>query len=464
MLLGSVFCAPDAVAVDTAALLSELDAVRERHGVPAYAVVVTDAERTLLAATRGVADVASGRMADAETRFRIGSITKAFTSIALLLAEADGDLSLDDRLRTWTPDALFTNPWAATDPVRVAHLLEHSAGFHDWVAAEWDSATPLDLDTALALRPESRICRWPPGRYSSYSNSGAGLAASVLEAATGTTYEQFVSERIFARLGMTTATLALDEMTRRLLATGYQADGIEVIPYWHMLFRAAAGINLNPREMGVFIRLLLSDGEHDGRPLLTRPQVERMETPRTTMAARAGLQFGYGLGVYQWQRDGHSFFGHGGDADGYLAHFGYSRAAGQGYFVVINAFNHRPLRAMRAIIETALVRDLPPVDYPAPTRLRDPAALTGRFEPLTARFPGAGSTGALRIVASEGRLYTIEGGRSIPLVPVTPTLFRRPDQSLATIAIIDDGDGQTYLLGGAGDYRRVSTDGATSGP
>jgi len=440
--------------LDGAELLDALDAVRTRYGLPAYAVMVTDSERTLLSEARGLADVASGRQADGDTRFRIGSITKAFTSMALLLAEADGDLSLDDQVRDIVPEAAYTNPWADTDPVRVAHLLEHTAGFQDWTADEWDSAESLDLAVALAFRPASRTCRWPPGRYSSYSNSGAGLAAKVLQTASGRSYEAFVEQRIFAPLGMSTATLTLDERTERLLATGYQADGVEVIPYWHMLFRAAAAINLNPRDMDMFVRLLLNEGEHDGRRLLTRAQIARMEQPRTTLAARVGLRYGYGLGIYQWQRSGHSFFGHGGDADGYLAHFGYSRAADRGYFIVINAFSHRPLRAMREIIETALIEDLRPPDYPIAFELENPAALAGRYEALTTRFPGSPGTDAIRLTTAAGRLYSIRDGRRRLLVPVADRLFRRPDQSVPTIAIINDSGGETYLLGGLGDYRR----------
>lgn len=442
--------------LDPARLLGAMDAVRVRYGVPAYAVVITDSRQTLIGETRGVADVASGRPANAETRFRIGSITKAFTSVALLMAAADGELSLHDRLRDLAPDARFTNPWADTDPVRIAHLLEHSAGFQDWTADEWDSAEPLTLSEALAFRPESRTCRWPPGKFSSYSNSGAGLAAFALEAATDITYEHFVRRRIFAPLGMTTASLTPDAETARLLATGYQADGIEVIPYWHMLFRPSAAINLNPRDMGAFIRLLLNRGEHAGHRLLSRQHVIRMERPGTTMAARAGLTYGYGLGIYQWQRDGHSFFGHGGDADGYLAHFGYSRTADRGYFIVINAFSHKPLRAMREIVETALIDDLPAPAAPEPFALADPAALAGRYEPLTKRFPGSSSGDALQVTSAAGRLYSISNGRRRPLVPVTDTLFRRPHQTVPTMVFVNGPGDAMFLLGGAGEYRRAA--------
>src|SRR5215469_1765207 len=75
----------------------------------------------------GIADVASRRPVTADTLFRIGSTSKAFVSLSILLLTDQGKLSLEDPVHKLTPDVWFNNPWEATDPVRVVNLLEHTA-------------------------------------------------------------------------------------------------------------------------------------------------------------------------------------------------------------------------------------------------------------------------------------------------------------------------------------------------
>ena len=74
----------------------------------------------------GTADVASGRANTADTLFRIGSTSKAFAALSILMLADQGKLSLDDPVRKLVPDVWFENRWEATDPIRVVHLLEHT--------------------------------------------------------------------------------------------------------------------------------------------------------------------------------------------------------------------------------------------------------------------------------------------------------------------------------------------------
>jgi CubicO group peptidase (beta-lactamase class C family) len=403
----------------------------------------------------GITDLATKKSVVTETRFRIGSISKAFAGIALLLAEAQGDLSLGDEVRDIVAEVPFTNQWQDTHPISVASLLEHSAGFQDWVGDEWDLNEPLALTEALAYRPDSRIARWPPGLHSSYSNSGPGVAAWVLQQASGEEYESFVTTRIFEPLGMSTAVFQPDDTTLRLLATGYDSDALTVIPYWHVIFRPSAAISLNPRDMAPFIRMLINRGVVGDHRLLTEKMVDRLEHPETTLAARAGMDYGYGLGIYQSQREGHSLFGHGGDGDGYLAHFAYSLESRRGYFVVINAFTHEPLRRMRAVVEDYILRGLPEPPYPS-YRLsqRELARFAGTYRNQTARFGSNDANQLIKVTVENDRLVTTRtGGKSRELIPVASNQFRRPHQSVATTVFVTE-NGKLYLQGPIGNYAR----------
>ena len=79
----------------------------------------------------GMADQASNRPATAETLFRIGSTSKAFVSLSVLLLADQGKLSLEDPVHKLVPEIWFENRWESTDPVRVVNLLEHTTGWDD---------------------------------------------------------------------------------------------------------------------------------------------------------------------------------------------------------------------------------------------------------------------------------------------------------------------------------------------
>jgi len=444
-----------AAAEPVAELVSRLDTARLKGGVPAFAVVLVEQGQPAVVRHAGVADLDDRSPVSERTRFRIGSITKTFTAIAMLLADRTGSLDIEAPLTEATGSGLVPNPWSPQHPVTVARLLEHSAGLQDWVQDEWDLNDPLSLADALGYRPASRTVRWKPGMFDSYSNNGPGVAARILELETGDSYESFVHEHIFGPLGMKSATITPDAATLAALASGYDTDGTSVIPFWHVIFRPSAAISLEPADMAPFVRLFLDRGRIQDHVFLTADEIRRMETPATTLAARNGLTSGYGLGLRSWQHQGHLLFGHGGDADGYLAHFGYSSDSGRGYFVVINVFRHPPLREMRAALDDWVTAPLPEVQIAAGDIDPDAArALTGDYRQVTTRFPGNPPGRRIAVEWVDGALHTRTADAVRELVPVTDRLFRRPWQTRPTAVFADDSDGRLYLIGNFGNFVR----------
>lgn len=435
-----------------------IDRVRQLHGVASASVVLVDRDGMLLHRSFGVTDWRSGKPAGADTRYKVGSVSKAFTGLALLRAQAKGLLRLDQPVRELAPGASFDNRWEASRPLTPAMLMEHTAGWFDMSRGEFDHPAkgPIPLSEALAVRPASRVGQWPPGVFSEYSNSGPGMAGYVLEQASGMSFETFAERELFAPLGMDSAGFLPDAETLAQLAQGYDRDGRTPIPYWHILYRPAGGLNINPRDMAPFLRMLIGRGRLDGKEFLAPGQVRRLERPQTTAAARAGLEYGYGLGVQASQHKGHTLYTHGGDGDGYLARFAYSPEAGRGYFVVITAFDHRPLNAMREALSDWLVETMP---RPAPPPEIDLAPETleryaGRYRAATARFAAPGwQRRTLQVSVRDGRLYTRgEQGRPRPLIAVSESQFRRPDETVATTAFSVLDDGSVALQGPVGNW------------
>ena len=158
-------------------LIAELEALRAEHEVAGFALTLVSGSNATQIGVGGVADRDSGRPVTADTLFRIGSITKTFNALAVLMLVEQGRLDLDTPVRNLVADVPFENPWAKTHPVRVVHLLEHSSGLLDITREEFDHNEPFpSLEAALDWRQQGRVVQWPPGLHHVYSNANAGLA------------------------------------------------------------------------------------------------------------------------------------------------------------------------------------------------------------------------------------------------------------------------------------------------
>lgn len=451
---------PAAGPTDYLPLVRQLNEIRQAHRIPGYAIQVVSADRQHFAHMAGYARVEPGTPVTDATLFRIGSITKTFTALAIMQLQEEGKLNINEPVIRYTPDAPIDNPWRHNHPVTIAHLLEHTSGLMDLSKAEFahSDPAPLSLSKGLFFSGPRRV-HWQPGRFFSYSNAGAGYAAYVLEKVAETSYEHYIRQHIFTPLGMTRASLILDKETSAHLADGYDRDGRTRIPYWHTILRPFGSINATPEEMGRFVRMLMNYGAIDGRRFMNKTAIERMERPQTSLAARHGLRHGYGLGIYQYVSHGKVFYGHGGDGDGYLSHFAYNRELDRGYFFVMNAFHYPALSEFKEAIEgflsrphrkTAVISD--------GVHVQKQKRILGKYRKITLRFPWekktAASAGVLFITSRNGELFVTDGdGRKRTIYGVYDGLYRFGDEPTATIAIVED-NGKVYFLGEDGNYEK----------
>lgn len=436
-------------------LEDSIDKIRAAHGISATAYFIVSPNTVETLQSLGTMSWTTDVRFDVDHLVRIGSITKTFSALGALVLAERGSLSLNAPVSQVLVHPPFANPWADSQVVRIAHLIEHTAGLRDLSPKEFSVNHALPLAAALRIDPASRRLAWAPGLHSSYSNSGAGILSGIIEKVTGRPFETFIADEIFRPLGMSSAGFTVNSAARAHLITGHDRDGRTPIAYWHTLYRAFGGINVTPRDMIPFVQLFLNRGMHAGTQLLSMAAIDRMQTPATTLAAMTGLDYGYGLGIYQFQHRGISFYGHGGDADGYLAFFAYAPTLDRGYFVVINAFNSDALRAMRRIIENHLVGDTEP-QMPSIARLTDRqrTILSGTYMPVTQRFTDSKDGENIDVVVDNDRLYTRVGtAQRLALLPVSDWHFRRRTQSVATIAFIPCGE-RLYLQGAFGNYAK----------
>ncbi len=159
-------------------LQARIAAVLEREGVPGVGLALVDREGLRWAGGVGVADLTTGRPVDADTQFRVASITKSVVALGVMRLVEQGRLDLDQPLRELMPGVVPPSTWDSAAAVTLAHALEHTAGFDDMRFNEWFADEGLAPRDALAINPRSRVARWRPGIRMSYSNPGYTIASA----------------------------------------------------------------------------------------------------------------------------------------------------------------------------------------------------------------------------------------------------------------------------------------------
>jgi len=440
-------------------LHQELVALQQANAVPVLVLAILDEGRPEMVWMTGFRpdQAASSRAMDPDTPFRWGSISKTVTALVLLEAMRRHGVDPDTPVAEILDDPPYRNPWAPRQPLRLAHLLELSAGLPDLTAQEFNDNEPLPLAAALQRYADQRRLLWPPGLQHSYSNVIPGITAAVVERLTRQTCEKAATALVFTPLGMDGAGFQPVDG----LPGGFKADGRTPIPYWHMTFRAFGALNAGPPAMVRLLEALLNRGAIDGGQAIAADMVDRMYRIDTTLAAPAGLEVGYGAGIYGWVRDGHLWHGHGGDADGYRSRFGVLRNAGRGYLVGINVDDPELLRRMQRRIEAALTADLDAPPAPPPAAVDNAALqrLAGEYYPSSVRFGverwQSGRLSSARLRVADGRLVFQRGQTRRILVPVGNGRFRRPADPAVSV-IIAEADGRLYLQGELGNYARIA--------
>ncbi|MEZ5287104.1 MAG: serine hydrolase domain-containing protein [Vicinamibacterales bacterium] len=455
---------PPSAPADLDQFRTEATRILERAGVPGAGLALVRAGGVEWAGGIGLADRDRRTPVTADTHFRVGSISKTFVAVALVQQYEDGALDLEAPVSDLVPEVAIDNPFAAS-PVTVLQLLQHTAGFDDMHFNEtYNLHDPPDLPLIDVLRrnPASRRVRWRPGTRMSYSNPGYGVAGYVLEKVTGRSYEDVIRDTIFDPLDMRTSSFALTEADEPALARGYDGPDGPPVPFSQIYLRPAGNLHTSPAELARFVQLLLNWGETADTLVVDPEYLSNMERPRTSIAARAGLIYGYGAGIASRSLAGFPVLGHSGGIDGFVSSYGYSAARDVGWVVLLNS-THAPavVDELSALALRYLKRDVDPP--PRPELALAPAALAaheGYYHPEGARNAVLEwlqwLTGGTTIRARGNRLVASRAwGGAVELVPVSDTLFRLEPDVTPSRVFASDADGRTVLLAdGSFDVRR----------
>ncbi|MBT1451408.1 beta-lactamase family protein [Glaciecola sp. XM2] len=436
-------------------LLNEIETLREFHAIPGISLAIINNNETVYQGALGLANQELAQDADQDTLFRIGSVSKMFVGIAALQLVEQGKLDLQTPVKDLAPDIAFTNPYSASHPVRVIHLLQHTAGWDDIHLVEFaqNDPTPVTLKQALDFHPKSRISRWPPGERMSYSNSGHAVVAYIIQKITSMDFEDYVKEHIFSSLGMQTATYR--QVNDGSAATLYANK--QPVEYWHIGLRPSGAVNASAVDMANFLSFLVNGKSAIERPVITPNSLRLMETPASTLAAKAGMRSGYGIANYTSFSHGLMLHGHNGGVNGGLSELVYSHEHGVGYYIAINSDAFMGLSEVAAVIKDYLLDSIASPAPPKAHTINSDAAqrYSGYYMPTNPRQEMTRFveqvTGVIKVQLKED---TLQSG-SFSYVAVTDQLFRKSENAVANVALLEDANGEAIQIG-AQHFQKIS--------
>lgn len=279
-------------------------------GVPSASVAVVKDGKIVYSNAYGSARLEPKTPATTAMRYSIGSISKQFTAAALLLLQEQGKLSLDDKVAKFIPDLTRANE------VTIRQLLSHTSGYQDY----WpqDYVMPMMLQPVTATKILDQWARKPldfdPGTKWQYSNTNYVIAGLIIEKASGKPLLQFLQEKVFAPLGMTSVANIDEKKLGDTDPTGYMRYALGPLrvapkegPGW--LF-AAGELAMTAEDLAKW-NISIMDQK------LLRPasyrELEREAQLNNGMGTR------YGLGVSLGTEAGHRAVSHGGEVSGFVS-------------------------------------------------------------------------------------------------------------------------------------------------
>jgi len=374
--------------------------------IPAFSIALVDGDRVVWSQGFGKANAANNVPATADSLYRVGSVSKLFTDMAVMQLVEEGKLDLDADVKTALPTFAVRNPFDGK--VTLRSVMSHRAGLvrEPPIGNYFDPDQPTQLATTESLNRTSLV--YPPGTRTKYSNAGIGLAGAVVETMTGQSFEDCVQQTILQPLGMTSSTFLRARVDEPRIAEAFMwsHDGQRFpAPTWDLGTLGAGNLYSSVNDASRFLIAVLNGGEIGGTRVISADLLEQMLTPQA-----GGSDYGIGFGLAKL--DGHATFGHGGAVYGYATQVKGIVAekvavAAVGSLDCANGVSSRVADyALRLLLAKKQGKELPSVEKTASIPPELAAAIDGAYEK-------SGEFAELQ--ALEGKLFLKEGYRLVEL-------------------------------------------------
>jgi CubicO group peptidase (beta-lactamase class C family) len=381
---------------------------------------------------RGVTDCPTRAPITADTVFRIGSITKTFTAIAVLQLWERGLVDLDAPANDYLRSLKLVPATTAFRPATVRHLLTHTAGIGYWPRIS-DLLRPgvgSGVQTRRSGRPVAAYYRRglpievEPGTKWVYSNHGFAALGQLVEDVGGPPLDRYLRRHVFEPLGMERTDLVRSERVHRYLATGYvlRSRGLRPVPERDVPAKGGGAAYSTAADLSRYVAALLNGGANDHGAVLAPGTVTTMFEPHFQPDPRVP---GMGLGFLLGAEDGHRTVGHDGIVAGFLSQLTMAPDDGVGVVVLGNTGGldgrGAPDPMGSALLRRLLGLPANPMRAALPQHPEHWGELCGWYSP----DPGPATNLFTRLFMGAGAEITVRRGRLLlrPLTPV-PALRR----------------------------------------
>ena len=373
----------------------------------------------------GVADVHTRRPVTNDTVFRIGSLTKTITAVAVMQLCERGVIDLDAPANDYLHAFQLVPANATFGPATVRHLLTHTAGVGYWRRRSDVLHPGIGSGvTARSVVPLAEYYRGgllvdvEPGTRWAYSNHGFAALGQIVEDVSGEPLDRYLSDHVFAPLGMEHTDLVLSDRLRSELATGYvvRSRGPKRVSAREVPTPGGGGLYSTAGDMARYLTALLRGGENDAGRILAAESVESMFRPHFRPDPRVA---GMGLGFELRDERGRTLVGKGGTMAGYLSAIEMAPDAGLGVVILTNTGGLDNRGAAEPLAATLVRHLLQLPDDPLRDDIAPQPATWGELCGWYAPDAGPVTNLFLRVMMGAGVEIVVRGGE-LNLKPLTP--------------------------------------------
>ncbi len=296
--------------------------------------------------------------ADSNTIYRIGSISKSFTDVAIMQLNEKGLLGVNDPLQKYLPQLTMKSRFSEENPIVIGDVMSHTAGLPSDLLNGFFCDNPPTIDWVIEQLNQCTMSA--PARFQhSYSNVGYGVLGRLIEVVSGQTYNDYLLQNVFGPLKMESSTVILDEVHEGQVSKGY-VKGKEIDET--QIRDAAAGlVSSTVMDMSNYIKMYLALGKTENGQFLSENSIAEMKKNRTgDITLPTTAEWGYGLysnaiSIISDKDTMHTkIVGHGGDTWAFHADFQFIPELNIGAVVLTNTDNGVNIASAKNLIRQYL--------------------------------------------------------------------------------------------------------------
>jgi serine beta-lactamase-like protein LACTB len=388
----------------------QLDAFISREikdkDLPALSIALVDDQRIVWAKGFGFADPASKTPATADTVYRVGSVSKLFTDLAVMQLVERGTLDLDAPVTKYLPDFKPVNPFDNKKPITLRQLMAHRSGLvrEPPIGHYIDSDEPSLAKTVqslnkteLALAPEAKT---------KYSNAAIATVGFVLEETQKQPFARYLQRTLLEPLGMKQSSFEPSPAVTKNLAKAvmWTYHGREFpAPTFQLGESPAGSMYSTVSDLGRFLSVLFAGGKGADGVLVKPETLEQMWTPQFV---KKDEKKGFGLGFQIGELDGKRRIGHGGAVYGFAAELAFLPEEKLGVVVIASrdgangVTTHVADEALRQMLAIKQNKALPKIEETTPIKPETVRKLAGRYKTTEK---------TLDLLERDGKLWALPG-------------------------------------------------------